>query len=189
MNITAAQLRRAVPQTDRQRAEDFCQVFNEWAEKFGITTPLRTVHFLAQCWHESACLRYLEEIASGAAYDTGSLARRLGNTPERDGDGQRFKGRGIIQITGRANYQAYADSDFCVGDLMAHPEWLSQSPGCYKSAMWFWWRAKLSAIADQDNGQNASEICKRITRRVNGGYNGLSERQYYLRRFKREFGV
>jgi putative chitinase len=180
---------RAVPQTNRQRAEDFCQVFNEWSEAFGITTPLRTAHFLAQCWHESACLRYLEEIASGAAYDTGSLARRLGNTPERDGDGQRYKGRGIIQITGRANYQAYADSGFCVGNLMAHPEWLSQSPGCYKSAMWFWWRARLSAIADTDNGQNASEICKRITRRINGGYNGLSERQYYLRRFKREFGV
>lgn len=184
MKITVSQLMRAVPSTNRQRAEEFVKVFNEWADDFGISTPVRVAHFLAQCWHESGCLRYLEELASGKAYE---WRADLGNTQK--GDGVRFKGRGIIQITGRANYQAYAKSGFCVGDLMSHPEWLAKSPGAYKSAMWFWWKNSLSAIADQDNGQNASDVCRRITRKVNGGTNGLAQRQYYMRKFRKEFGV
>ena len=184
MTITTAQLMRAVPQTNRLRAEEFVNVFNEWAPQFGINTPLRVAHFLAQCWQESGCLRYLEEIASGKAYE---WRKDLGNVQK--GDGVRFKGRGIIQITGRANYQAYAKSGFCVGDLMSHPEWLAQSPGCYKSAMWFWWKSNLSELADTDNGHNSCDVCRRITRKVNGGINGLAQRQYYMRKFKREFGV
>ena len=184
MKITIQQLMRAVPSTNRQRAEEFVKVFNEWADSFGITTPIRAAHFLAQCWHESGCLRYFEEIASGKAYE---WRADLGNTQK--GDGVRFKGRGIIQITGRANYQAYAKSEFCNGDLMSHPEWLAKSPGAYKSAMWFWWKSGLSAIADQDNGRNSDEVCRRITRKVNGGTNGLAQRQYYMRKFKKEFGL
>lgn len=182
MMITESQILRAVPATNKTRLKDFVKVFNEWNDRFEINTSLRLAHFLAQCWHESGALRYLEEIASGAAYDTGRLAQRLGNTPEKDGDGQRYKGRGMIQITGTANYKAYAESGFCNGDLMAHPEWLAKSPGAYKSAMWFWWKNGLNALADKDD-------VKAVTKRVNGGYNGLSNREYYLRRFKRELGI
>lgn len=189
MKITVQQLRRAVPQTNGIRAQEFVTVFNEWADRFEINTPLRVVHFLAQCWHESGCLNYVEEIASGAAYDTGAKAVALGNTPQKDGDGQRYKGRGFIQVTGRRNYEAYAKSGFCVGDLMSHPEWLAKSPGHTKSAMWFWWSKNLSAIADTDNGQNSNDVCTKITRKVNGGINGLSQRLYYMRRFKKEFGI
>ncbi len=191
MQITTAQLLRAYPNTNKTRVAEFVEVFNEWSERFGITTKKRLVHFLAQCWHESGALRYVEELASGAAYDTGRLAQRLGNTPEKDGDGQRFKGRGFIQITGRVNYSAYAKSGFCVGDLMSHPEWLAQKPGHTKASMWFWWKNDLNAIADTDNGdkEQGEAVVKRITKRVNGGYNGLADRLFYYRRFKKEFGV
>lgn len=190
LKITVQQLMRAVPGTDRKRAQEFVEVFNQWSDRFGINTTASLVHFLAQCWHESGALRYVEELASGAAYDTGAKAKALGNTPEKDGDGQKYKGRGFIQITGRANYQAYQDSGFCVGNLMAHPEWLSKSPGHTKSAMWFWWKKGLSAVANRDDGGKIGEdIVKQITKKVNGGYNGLAQRLYYYRRFKGEFGL
>jgi len=181
---------RAVPNVHKEHVKEFVEVFNEWNERFGINTNKRLVHFLAQVFHESGALRYTEELASGAAYDTGAKAKALGNTPAKDGDGQKYKGRGFIQITGTANYRAYQNSGFCVGDLMKHPEWLSQKPGHTKSAMWFWWRSKLSAIADTDDGGTiGTEVVKRITKKVNGGYNGLSDRLYYYRIFKREFGL
>ena len=187
--ITVEQLMRAYDKTNRKRAVEFVEVFNEWNERFGINNKKRLVHFLAQCWHESGALRYVEELASGAAYDTGPKAKALGNTPEKDGDGQRYKGRGFIQVTGFSNYKAYQNSGFCVGNLLAHPEWLAQKPGHTKASMWFWWRKKLNTIADRDDGTNGEAICKEITRVVNGGYNGLSQRLFFYRRFKKEFGV
>ena len=184
MMITVQQLMRAVPQTNSQTAIEFVAVFNEWADRFGINTPIRIVHFLSQVYQESGALRYTEEIASGKQYEG---RKDLGNTSP--GDGVKYKGRGLIQLTGKSNFKAYQESGFCVGNLMEHPEWLSKSPGHTKSAMWFWWKNNLSAIADQDNGVNANEVCKKITKRVNGGYNGLSTRQFYMRRFKKEFGM
>ena len=187
--ITVEQLMRAYDKTNRKRAVEFVEVFNAWNERFGINNKKRLVHFLAQCWHESGALRYVEELASGEAYDTGSKARALGNTPEKDGDGQRYKGRGFIQVTGYSNYKAYQNSGFCVGNLLAHPEWLAQKPGHTKASMWFWWRKKLNALADRDDGANGEAICKEITHVVNGGYNGLSTRLFFYRRFKKEFGI
>lgn len=190
MRITEAQLLRAYPSTDRARLREFVAVFNEWSDRFGITTKARTVHFLAQCWHESGALRYTEELASGAAYDTGAKAKALGNTPEKDGDGQKYKGRGFIQITGTANYRAYQQSGFCTGDIMSHPELLARSPGHTKSAMWYWWSRKLNALADADTGDGQGEdVVTRITRKVNGGTNGLSRRKFFYRKFRKEFGL
>ena len=184
--ITIQQIMRAYPQTNRQRCEEFVAVFNEWCERFGINTPASVTHFCAQVWHESGALRYVEEIASGEKYEG---RKDLGNT--QPGDGKRFKGRAFIQITGRANYQAYKDSGFCVGNLMAHPEWLCQKPGHTKASMWFWWKNNLNSLADQDHGDGkiGEDICKQITKRVNGGYNGLSQRLYFYRRFRKEFGL
>lgn len=186
MRITVQQLMRAYPNTNRQRAQEFVDVFNEWNDRFGINTTARVVHFLSQCWHESGALRYVEEIASGAQYEG---RKDLGNT--QPGDGKKFKGRGFIQITGRATYQNYAKSGFCVGDLMSHPEWLAKSPGHTKASMWFWWKNNLNALADQDHGDGAigEDVVKRITKHVNGGYNGLSQRCFFYRRFKKEFGL
>ena len=214
MQITSSQLIRAVPSVNKTRAAELAKVFTEWGAKFGINTPLRAAHWLSQVFYESIALNAVEENLSYSAqgllktfpkYFNATTAQqyahkpkaiasrvyanRMGNGSEASGDGYRYRGRGIIQLTGRENYAAYQQSGFCNGDLVSHPEWLAQSPGAYKSAMWFWWENGLSAIADEDNGLNANDVCKRITKRVNGGTNGLSDRQYYLRRFKRELGV
>ena len=189
MTLTQAQLRRAVPNVFKGRIDEFVASFNQWAIPMGIDTPLRAAHYLAQVFHESGCLRYTEELASGAAYDTGAKAQALGNTPEKDGDGQKYKGRGYIQLTGRTNYANFAKSDCCTEDVVAHPELVAKVPLNQIASMWFWQTNGLSAIADQDNGQNTADVCKRITKRVNGGQNGYNERFYYLRRFKKEFAI
>lgn len=197
----------AVPATNKDCVDSFVKVFNEWSERFGITTPLRAAHFLAQCWHECGALKSFEENLNYSSrrllqvfpkyFNSGNVeyyanrpekiadrvyANRMGNGSEGSGDGWRYRGRGMIGITGYANYKAYAESEFCVGDLMRHPEWLSKSPGAYKSAMWFWWKNKLNTYADRD-------YVKAVTLRVNGGYNGLESRKEYLGKFKKVFGL
>ncbi len=207
---------RAVPAADRTRATELVDTFNQWGEKFGINTTARLVHFLTQVFHESGALKYVEENLNYSAdgllktfpkyFNKSNVAdyarkpqkianrvyaNRMGNGNEASGDGWKFKGRGLIQLTGRNNYKAYQNSGFCVGDLTAHPEWLTQKPGHTKSAMWFWYKTGLNSLADQDHGDGkiGEDIVTRITIKVNGGINGLSSRLYYYRRFKGEFGL
>ena len=107
------------PNTCKCNAAFFVQILNQNAEKFGCNTPLRMAHFLAQIAHESFCLRYTEELASGSAYED---RKDLGNTVA--GDGKRFKGRGYIQITGRYNYTEYRKFRQTQGadiDCVEHP--------------------------------------------------------------------
>lgn len=178
MKITAQQIRRACPNVYNARLDAFVRTLNQWGSLIaGLDTPLRIAHYLAQVMHESGQLRWTEELASGQAYEG---RKDLGNT--KKGDGVRFKGRGYLQTTGRANYQAYADSEYCVGDLMSHPEWLAQSPGDQKSSLFYWACNGLNRLADQDDIET-------VTRRINGGTNGLAQRKYFLRRFKKEFGL
>lgn len=138
-----------------------------------INTPLRMVHFLAQVGHESGDLRYNEELASGNAYE-GRVD--LGNT--QPGDGPRFKGRGLIQLTGRANYVVYGNArgqDFVTGNnylLIASNPNLSVDVAC-----WYWTTHGLNALADADNLNG-------ITLIINGGYNGLADRAAHLQRAK-----
>jgi len=132
-------------------------------------TPLRKCHFLAQIGHESGELRYREEIASGSAYEG---RRDLGNT--QPGDGRRFKGRGLIQNTGRHNYTEYDDYRGLGGLLLREPERIAMDPElCCDVAGWYWDTRNLNRFADQDN-------LRAITRRINGGYNGLRDRQRLL---------
>lgn len=207
MIIVESQIRRIMPNVKETRVKEFVKCFNEWSDRFGISTPLRFVHFIAQIAHESGEFKSMEENLNYSAdgllrvfpkYFTKETAaqyarkpekiankvyaNRMGNGDEASGDGWRFKGRGAIGTTGRDNYKAYADSEFCVGDLMSHPEWLAQSPGCFKSAMYFWWKNGLNQIADTD------DVVK-VTKRVNGGTNGLAQRQYYYRMAKRVMGI
>lgn len=170
-------IKTAVPTVNKERLEQFVNDCNKYSEQFGINTTLRMIHFLAQVFHESGQLKYVEEIASGKQYEG---RKDLGNIVS--GDGVRFKGRGYIQLTGRKNYQAYANSGYCVGNLMSHPEWLCNSPGNVKASMWFWQSRGLNELADRDD-------VRAVTKRVNGGYNGLAQRQYYYRRFKRSIGL
>lgn len=186
MNITAAKIKQIMPNVVKNVSKNpnfkgytFEQIFLyilKYAEEFDINTPLRWSHFIAQIAHESAELRYSEEIASGKAYDTGKLAVRLGNTPQADGDGQKYKGRGLIQITGRANYEAY--KKYCGFDVVTKPQLLAQPVGAIRSAMWFWKSKGLNELADRDEFTV-------ITKRINGGTNGIEDRRKYLARAKK----
>lgn len=175
MDVTVEQIMKIMPTAGRQRAEHYVPVINKWSSVFGIATPLRMAHFLAQVAHESVELRYTKEIASGKAYEG---RKDLGNTEK--GDGVRFKGRGLIQITGRANYRKYAE--FCGYDVVAQPELLERLPGAVKSAMWYWQTHGLNTLADKDDVLT-------ITRRINGGTNGLASRRGYLAKAKEVFNI
>src|SRR3990167_10770471 len=133
--ITREQLLKIMPFA-KARVDLFLDALRRAMEEFKINTPARQAAFLAQIAHESAELRYVRELASGEAYDTGRLAERLGNTPEDDDDGERYKGRGLIQITGTRNYRACGEA---LGlDLLAKPELLEQPGLAARSAAWFW---------------------------------------------------
>jgi len=130
-----------------------------------INTALRQAHFLGQIGHESGNLRYTEEIASGAAYEGRA---DLGNT--QTGDGVRFKGRGLIQITGRGNYTAYGTSRGANYTNEPNNQLLATDAAiAVDCSGWFWSTNGLNALADSDD-------IRAVTRRINGGYNGLDDR-------------
>ncbi|GAA4827565.1 hypothetical protein GCM10023232_27370 [Sphingosinicella ginsenosidimutans] len=129
-------------------------------------TPLRFAHFFAQLGHESDGFRAMEEYASGAAYEGRA---DLGNT--QPGDGKRYKGRGPIQITGRANYRDFGRR---IGiDLESHPEIAAVPSIGMLTACTYWTVRGLNALADADDVEG-------ITRRINGGLNGLDDRKARL---------
>ena len=135
-----------------------------------LSTPLRQAHFLAQLAHESAGFTTTEEFASGSAYEG---RKDLGNIYK--GDGVKYKGRGLIQLTGRSNYKTLGDQ---LGvDFVDDPKLAGQFPYAALTAALFWKNKKLNSYADKDN-------IKEITRRINGGYNGLADRERYLERAK-----
>lgn len=151
----------------RSRAAKYLDWLNRTMAEFDISTVGRQAAFLAQVGHESGQLAYTQELASGAAYDTGALAARLGNTPEADGDGLRWKGHGLIQVTGLSNHKACA-AYFGI-PLDGIVAWLVTPEGACRSAGWFWKTHGLNQLAD--TGDQVA-----VTRRVNGGTNGLAER-------------
>lgn len=142
----------------------------------GIDTPLRMAHFLAQIGHESGSLRFSEELASGEAYEGRT---DLGNT--QPGDGPRFKGRGLIQLTGRTNYTLYSQETGI--DFVGNPQMLADDPrAAVDVACWFWQTNGLNDLADEDD-------VTAITRRINGGFNGLDDRVGFLARARSLLGV
>ncbi|WP_053147624.1 glycoside hydrolase family 19 protein [Pseudomonas sp. P97.38] len=169
MSISQAQLLRILPNAGAS-AGVFAPVLNTAMGRYQIIGRSRVAAFIAQVGHESGQLRYVRELGNEiylSKYDTGPLALRLGNTPAADGDGQRYRGRGLIQITGRANYQACGEA---LGlDLINEPMLLELPQWAAQSAAWFWSIHGLNALADA--GQ-----FDRITRRINGGQNGAADR-------------
>ena len=180
MDITQKQLLDAVPGLYKARLDEFVASFNMFHAYFGLNTRDRIIHYLAQVFHESGSLRYVEELASGAQYEG---RKDLGNTQK--GDGKRFKGRGFIQLTGRKNYQDFYNDGWCSDNIIAYPDLVTRYPLDQMVSMWFWDRNNLNDLADLDNGANGEEIVKRITKKVNGGYNGLSERAKFYNLFKK----
>jgi len=171
MPITQQQLLQILPNAGRQ-AGVFVSALNAAMANRKIDTPKRQAAFLAQVGHESGQLQYVRELGSEqylSKYDTGTLAAKLGNTPAVDGDGQRYRGRGLIQITGHDNYLRCSLALFGDDRLLRTPELLEQPQWAAESAAWFWSVNGLSALADQEQFNT-------ITRRINGGLNGLEDR-------------
>lgn len=171
MLITLPQLLQILPGA-RLGAGSFLPALNMAMSRFEIGQPKRIAAFLAQVGHESGELRYVRELGSDeylSKYDTGALAARLGNTPEADGDGQKYRGRGLIQITGRRNYLVCSQALFGDDRLLREPMLLEQPQWAAESAAWFWQSNGLNELADRDQFNT-------ITRRINGGLNGLDDR-------------
>jgi putative chitinase len=169
--ITKEILKQIAPASKDKIISDLEKYFDKWLSKSSINTYLRVCHFLAQCAHESDQFKTLEEYASGAAYEG---RKDLGNT--QTGDGRRFKGRGIIQLTGRANYTE-ASNDLGV-DLVNNPELAEDPEISVRTAIWFWEKRKLNQFADKDDVTT-------ITKRINGGLNGFEDRKDKLARAKK----
>lgn len=171
MEITEKKLLMILPNA-RQQAGVFVPALNASMPRWEIDNPKRVAAFLAQIGHESGQLRYVKELGNErylARYDTGTLAARLGNTPDADGDGQRYCGRGLIQVTGRNNYRACSMAMFGDERLLELPQLLEQPQWASESAAWFWQSRGLNQLADRGE-------FNRITRHINGGLNGLEDR-------------
>jgi len=166
--ITRQQLKDIMPKAGPIRRNSFFEHINETLEKYKINTRLRMAAFLAQIAHESGQLVYVKELASGEAYEG---RKDLGNI--NPGDGKKYRGRGLIQITGRANYKEISD-DFGI-DFVTYPDFLECPRYAALSAGWFWDEHDLNKLAD-------SESFTLITRVINGGTNGLLDRKAYYRK-------
>ncbi len=168
--VTDDELRQIMPNCATAKRADYLPFIQQAMQEFEITSYLREAAFLAQLAHESGELRYMEELASGSAYEG---RRDLGNT--QPGDGKRYKGRGPIQLTGRANYKKYGD---LLGlDLISNPTIAATKEVGFRIAGQFWQLNGLNPLADQQD-------IKQITKRINGGYNGLDDRTKYYNRAK-----
>ncbi len=168
--VTDDELRQIMPNCAAAKRATYLPFIQQAMEEFEITSYLREAAFLAQLAHESGELRYMEEIASGSAYEG---RKDLGNT--QPGDGKRYKGRGPIQLTGRANYTKYGS---LLGlDLVNNPTIAVTAEVGFRIAGQYWQLNGLNPLADQQN-------FKLITKRINGGYNGLDDRTKYYNRAK-----
>lgn len=151
----------------RERAAMWVEPLNAAMKRYGITTPPRQAAFLAQVGHESARLRYVREIWGPTPAQSRYEGRKdLGNV--QPGDGKRFMGRGLIQVTGRANYTRCAQALSL--PLLEQPQLLEIPQHAADSAGWFWQSNGLNVYADRGDFIG-------LTRRINGGTNGLADRQ------------
>ena len=181
MTVSAEQLQKIMPAATPARIANFIGPLNATMEEFGINTPKRQAAFLAQLAHESGSLRYVQEIASGAAYDNRAdlgntrpdaiaLAELAGTTP-----GRHYKGRGLIQITGFDNYLACSRALLRDDALVKNPAMLERADLACRSAGWYWDSRRLNAFAD-------AGAFETITRKINGGLNGQADRLAHYQR-------
>lgn len=179
--ITAADLRRLAPKGDSAILDGLAFSLSPTLARFGITTPLRIQHFLAQAAHETAGFRTLVEDGTDGYFNKRygpqtSVGKRLGNT--MPGDGAKFRGRGIFQCTGRFNYAKYGKA---IGvDLIRQPDRAADPATSILIACEYWKAKGLNALADADDIEG-------ITRKINGGLNGLKDRKAYLEKAKAVF--
>lgn len=168
--LTKDIIKKLAPTSKDEIIAPLVEHLNKHMPEYEVNNYLRVCHFLSQAAHEAAAFRTLEEYASGEAYEG---RKDLGNTHK--GDGVRYKGRGIFQLTGRANY---AKIGKLIGkDLENNPE-LAESPEIsVLTALEYWKSRNLNALADKDDVEG-------ITRKINGGLNGIEDRKKYLSKIK-----
>lgn len=190
--LTEQQLSQIIP--GNPYISHWYQALQQCLPDYDINTPQRIAAFLAQCAHESGGFKFLKEnlnyqasslmrvwprcfpdMATAQAYAHNqekianrAYANRMGNGDEASGDGWRFCGRGLIQLTGKTNYQAFADSiETALEDV---PAYLATFEGAVQSACWFWENNNLNQYADSGD-------ITTMTKRINGGTLGLEDRQ------------
>jgi len=150
------------------------QKYKTLLSNYGINTPLRIAHFMAQIDHESGGFKWLTELGSKSYFDKYEGRKDLGNI--NSGDGFKYRGRGFIQITGRYNYIRLSKDTRI--DFVNNPDLLSEEANAMISACWYWKLKNLNKYADLDD-------FKKITKLINGGYNGLQERKDLLDKWKK----
>ena len=204
MQITTEQLNEIIP--GNPYLDHWCEALNQILPEYGIDTPQRVASFLAQCAHESGGFKALKEnlnykaesltkvfhkyfptleLANQYAKQPEKIANRvyanrMGNGPEESGDGWKYAGRGLIQLTGHDNYQAFADS--LEMDIEEVPSYLETFEGAIQSAAWFWETNNLNAYADNNDILG-------MTKRINGGTIGLEDRQRHYQHALHVFGA
>lgn len=171
MEIIEEQIRKIAPYSPKN-VSVFVDYLNEYMEIFDIDTVERVCMFIAQIAHESGSFHYVREISSGAQYEN---RKDLGNI--HPGDGKFFKGRGLIQITGRSNYKSCSLALFNDLRLLDTPQLLEIPQYAVASACWFWWSKGLNELADKGK-------FKSITKKINGGLNGYADRLNFYDRAK-----
>jgi putative chitinase len=200
MKIEASQILSLCPTCKPDEANSLAECLPAIFEKYAIDTPLRVAHFLAQTAHESEGYTHFSEnlnySASGlqntfpkyfrqvspAAYARNPekianhvYADRMGNGSEASGDGWKFRGRGMIQLTGRENYTSFSKD--CGKDCTEDPDFLTTPEGAAESAAWYWKQRDINKPADVDD-------VVAVTRLINGGTLGLDERKALLAKAK-----
>jgi putative chitinase len=184
--LTGQQLQSIMPSIPTARREALLPFLQAAMAEFAIETPARVAAFVAQLAHESGQFLFMEEIwgptqAQRRYEPVSTLAATLGNTEL--GDGKRFKGRGPIQITGRANYRRFGD---LLGlDLVSDPARAAHPELAFRIAGLFWSKKGLSELADRAT----DEAFREITRRINGGFNGLDDRRKFYAVARTVLGV
>lgn len=161
-SVTLDELVTIVPKVAPATLAQYVTPLNDALAKAGIDTPVRKAAFIAQLVVESDSFRTFEEYASGRAYEGRS---DLGNVAP--GDGERYKGRGAIQVTGRHNYESV--SAYLGVDFVAHPELMATPENAFETAAWYWQSRNLNDVSDTGGIEKVSRV-------VNGGTHGLPER-------------
>ena len=181
MIITPSNLKKIIPAAKQANLDKYADSLNRELEGW---TKQSAAAFIAQIAHESGSLKYVREIESGAAYEG---RKDLGNI--EPGDGVKFKGRGLIQITGRNNYKACSISIFGAEGMLLHaPELLEQPKYAVKSAIWFWNTRNLSDIMNKPDDwvrvfrNKTYNRFEWVTLKINGGQNGIKERKEFFER-------
>ena len=171
MQITEDQLKIIMIGITDERVKRYISYLNAAMAEFQINTAERIAAFLAQISHESGCLKWMEEIASGKDYEG---RKDLGNI--HPGDGVKFKGRGPIQLTGRSNYEKAGKALNL--DLINNPDTADDPDVGFRTAGWFWTEKKLNQYSDRPSKLSF----QRQTKLINGGFNGWDSRWNYYKR-------